>query len=115
MHTARFYNVNGSMGVRNDRPHDGLLHCESISLFRQSAAPDRRRQLQDDRRLHDQLPSAPPDWQLISHAITVGNGRASTSNIFFKLFGVPIFYVPYLRHPVERDGTRERAPDSGRE
>ena len=45
-----------------------------------------------------------PDWQLIAHAITVANNQASTKNTFFKFLGVPLFYLPYLRHPVEETG-----------
>jgi len=45
-----------------------------------------------------------PDWQLIARAIKMDRGTASTANAFFKLFGVPIFYLPYLRHPVSDSG-----------
>jgi LPS-assembly protein len=41
---------------------------------------------------------------LISRAIKMQNDEASTANTFFKLFGVPIFYLPYLRHPVTETG-----------
>ncbi len=45
-----------------------------------------------------------PDWELIARAIKVDKDEASTANAFFKLFGVPIFYLPYLRHPVDETG-----------
>ena len=45
-----------------------------------------------------------PDWQLISRAITVENNQATTRNTFFKFLGIPLFYLPYLRHPVEETG-----------
>ena len=45
-----------------------------------------------------------PDWQIISRAINLDDGTASTSNSFFKLLGIPVFYLPYLRHPVDETG-----------
>ena len=45
-----------------------------------------------------------PDWQLLSRHIDVADGHASTTNTIFKLFGVPIFDLPYLRHPVDETG-----------
>ena len=45
-----------------------------------------------------------PDWQIISRAINLDDGMASTSNSYFKLLGVPVFYLPYLRHPVDETG-----------
>jgi LPS-assembly protein len=45
-----------------------------------------------------------PDWQLISRSINLANGNASTSNAFFKFLGVPLFYLPYLRHPIDESG-----------
>jgi LPS-assembly protein len=35
-----------------------------------------------------------PDWQIISRAIKLEDGTASTSNSFFKLLGIPVFYLP---------------------
>jgi LPS-assembly protein len=32
------------------------------------------------------------------------NGTASMSNAYFKFLGVPLFYLPYLRHPVDETG-----------
>ena len=45
-----------------------------------------------------------PDWQLIARTIKVANGRASTANTVLKVLGVPVFYLPYLRHPVGENG-----------
>ena len=41
---------------------------------------------------------------MLSRTINVSNGLASTSNTYFKLFGVPVFYLPYLRHPIQENG-----------
>jgi len=45
-----------------------------------------------------------PDWQLISRAIKLEDGKATMGNALFKFLGVPLFYLPYLRHPVDETG-----------
>ena len=104
MHTARFYNVTGSIGVR----HSGRTVVYSTTnpfLFTgrvliQTGEGSYR--VVGGTMTNCRLPH--PDWQLIARAISVANGRASTSNAVFKLLGVPVFYLPYLRHPVEENG-----------
>ena len=104
MHTARFFNVNGSIGVR----HTGRTVVYSTTnpfLFTgrvliQTGEGNYR--VVGGTMTNCRLPH--PDWQLIAHAISVANGRASTSNAIFKLLGVPVFYLPYLRHPVQENG-----------
>ena len=104
MHTARFFNVNGSLGVR--RAGRNLVYSTpnpflfSGRVVLQTGEGSYR--VIDGSMTNCRLPH--PDWQLISHAINVANGRASTSNTYFKLLGIPIFYLPYLRHPVDATG-----------
>ena len=103
-HTARFYNVNGSMGVRTTG-RTTVYSTANPFLFSGRVLLQTGQgsyKVIDGSMTNCRLPR--PDWQLISHAISVSNGHASTSNVFFKLFGAPIFYVPYLRHPVEETG-----------
>jgi LPS-assembly protein len=45
-----------------------------------------------------------PDWQVIARAINLDNREASTRSSFFELLGVPVFYLPYLRHEVDDTG-----------
>jgi LPS-assembly protein len=54
-----------------------------------------------------------PDWRIIAHSINLDNDKASTSNAFFEFLGVPIFYLPYLHHPANETGPRERVSDAG--
>jgi LPS-assembly protein len=103
-HTARFYNVNGSMGVRTTG-RTTVYSTTNPFLFSGRVllqTGEGSYKVIDGSMTNCRLPR--PDWQLISHAITVEGGRATTSNIFFKLFGAPIFYFPYLRHPVDEGG-----------
>jgi LPS-assembly protein len=50
-----------------------------------------------------------PDWQLVAHNFFLNNGVARGKNSWFDLDGlplihkVPIFYMPYVTHPVNSD------------
>lgn len=41
-----------------------------------------------------------PDWRILSQTIELNNGVARTSNGFFEIFKIPLFYLPYVTHPV---------------
>lgn len=104
MHTARFFDVTGSMGVR--RTGNVLVYSTtnpflfSGRVLVQTGEGNYR--IVDGTMTNCRLPH--PDWQLFSRAIKMQNEEASAANTFFKLFGVPIFYLPYLRHPVTETG-----------
>jgi LPS-assembly protein len=104
MHTARFFNVDGSLGVR----HSGnALVYSTTNPFLFSGrvlleTGEGKYRIVDGSMTNCRLPK--PDWELIARTIKMENGVASTSNTFFKLFRVPIFYLPYLRHPVDETG-----------
>jgi LPS-assembly protein len=104
MHTARFYNVNGSIGVRRagrtivfSTPNPFLFSGRVLLKLGEG-----NYRIVDGTMTNCRLPK--PDWQLISRAIKVNDGRASSTNVVFKLLGLPIFYIPYLRHPVDDTG-----------
>jgi LPS-assembly protein len=104
MHTARFYNVSGSMGVRRagrttvySTPNPFLF---SGRVLLQTGEGKYR--VVDGSMTNCRLPK--PDWVLISHSIDLADGKASASRTFFKFLGVPVFYLPYLRHPTEGAG-----------
>jgi LPS-assembly protein len=44
-----------------------------------------------------------PDWRLFAQNINVANGKASAANSIFELLKVPLFYLPYVNHPVGED------------
>ncbi len=104
MHTARFYNVDGSLGVRRagrsvvySTPNPFLFSGRVLLQTGEGSY-----HVVDGTMTNCRLPR--PDWQLISRAITLANGKASTTNTLFKFLGVPLFYLPYLRHPVDETG-----------
>ena len=103
-HTARFFNVTGSLGVRStgrtvvySTPNPFLF---SGRVLMQTG--EGRYRVIDGAMTNCRLPR--PDWQLIARAIQVANGKASTTNTFLKVLGIPVFYLPYLRHPVDTNG-----------
>ena len=93
-------------GCQTRRTHRGLLHGESVSVLGPGPAADRRGsyKIVDGTMTNCRLPK--PDWQLIAHAINVANNQATTKNTLFKFLGIPVFYLPYLRHPVDDTGRR---------
>jgi LPS-assembly protein len=104
MHTARFYNVSGSLGVaRTGRavvystPNPFLF---SGRVLLQAGEGNYR--IVDGTMTNCHLPR--PDWELISRSINLANGKASTTNTWFKFLGVPLLYLPYLRRPVDETG-----------
>jgi LPS-assembly protein len=104
MHTARFYDVTGTSGVRRagravvySTPNPFLF---SARVMLQTGEGSYK--IIDGTMTNCRLPR--PDWQLLSRHIDIADGRASTTNTIFKFFGVPIFDLPYLRHPVDETG-----------
>ena len=104
MHTARFYNVHGSQGVRT-LGRTTVYSTTNPFLFTGRVLLENGEghyRIVDGTMTNCRLPR--PDWQLFSRTIKFENGRASSANMVFKLLGVPVFYLPYLRHPVEALG-----------
>ncbi len=103
-HTARFYNVSGSQGVRR-AGHTVVYSTANPLLFSgrvllQNGEGNYR--IVDGSITNCRLPH--PDWRIIARSIKLENGEASMSNAGFKFLGVPIFYLPYLRHPKDETG-----------
>jgi len=103
-HTARFFDVTGTMGVRGygralvyTTANPFIIHAR---VLLQNG--ERSYRVIDGSMTNCRLPK--PDWQLMARSIIVEDGTASTHNTYFKFLGVPLFYLPYLRHPVEENG-----------
>jgi len=104
MHTARFYNVSGTQGIHQGT-HSTVYSTANPFLFSGRVLlqlGEGRYRLIDGSMTNCQLPK--PDWRVVSKSIRLEDGMASTSNSFFKFLDVPIFYLPYLRHPVSEAG-----------
>ena len=104
MHTARFYDVSGSQGVRT-MGHAVVYSTPTPLLFSGRVlleTGEGKFRVIDGSITNCQLPH--PDWRIIAHTIALDNDRASTSNAFFEFLGIPIFYIPYLQHAANETG-----------
>jgi LPS-assembly protein len=104
MHTARFYDVIGSVGVRS-ASRNIVYSTANPFLFSGRVllqTGEGTYRIVDGTMTNCRLPK--PDWQVISRSINLADGKASTANAFFRLLGMPVFYLPYLRHPVDETG-----------
>lgn len=104
MHTARFYNVSGVQGM-NGPVRTGIYSTSTPFQFTARVllqTGDDSYRIIDGSITNCSFPR--PDWRVISRAINLDNRVASTKNSFFELFGIPLVYLPYLRHPVDETG-----------
>jgi len=104
MHTARFYDVSGSQGVRT-MGHTAVYSTPNPLLFSGRVllqTGEGNFKVIDGSITNCRLPH--PDWRIIAHTIALDNEKASTSNAFFEFLGVPVFYMPYLHHPANETG-----------
>ncbi|MFZ0337151.1 MAG: LPS assembly protein LptD [Terracidiphilus sp.] len=104
MHTARFYNVNGSQGVRA-MGHTVVYSIPNPLLFSGRVllqTGEGRYRIVDGSITNCRLPH--PDWRIIAHSINLDDQKASTANAFFEFLGIPMFYFPYLHHPANETG-----------
>jgi LPS-assembly protein len=100
VHTARYFDVHGSQGVRT-AGRKTVYSTMNPFFFTGRVVLENGEghyKIIEGTMTNCRLPR--PDWQLISQAIKLDDNLASTSNVRFKFLGVPIFYLPYLRHPV---------------
>ena len=42
-----------------------------------------------------------PDWQLFAGKISLDSGKAKAAKSTFKVLGLPLFFLPYVTHPVD--------------
>jgi len=104
MHTARFYNVSGSQGVRK-MGRRSVYSTTNPFLFTARVlleTGEGNYKIIDGTMTNCRLPK--PDWRIISHTIALTDDKASTKNAFFELLNMPVFYLPYLSHPVNETG-----------
>ncbi|MGD0546861.1 MAG: LPS-assembly protein LptD, partial [Terracidiphilus sp.] len=88
-HTARFFNVHGSQGVRS-LGRTTVYSTTTPFLFTARVlleTGEDRYKIIDGTMTNCRLPR--PDWQIISRAIALQDGKASTANAVFKFLGVP--------------------------
>ncbi|MGA2534993.1 MAG: LPS assembly protein LptD [Terracidiphilus sp.] len=104
LHTGRFYQVTGSQGVRT-AGRTTVYSTANPFLFSGRVliqAGEGNYRIVDGSMTNCHLPR--PDWRLIARSMELENGEASMRNSVFKFLGMPLFFFPYLRHPVDETG-----------
>jgi LPS-assembly protein len=105
MHTARYFSVHGSQGIRSMGRSRAIYTTKTPFFFTGRVVLENGEghyQIIDGTITNCTMPR--PDWEVISRSIKLQDGKASTANAVFKFLGVPLFYLPYLRHPVDETG-----------
>jgi LPS-assembly protein len=102
--TAHFYDVVGTLGVAVG-PHNRMVFTSpnpfAITGREVIKLGTGRYQVIDGTMTSCRLPK--PDWRLLAKRIDLNNGEASAHNTLFQLLDVPLFYLPYVTHPVDED------------
>jgi len=108
-HTARFYDVTGSFGVRRigktliySTPDPFLFTGRVLIQTGEDQAGQGIYHIVDGSMTSCRLPK--PDWQIISRAIDVANNKATTHNSIFEFLKIPLFYFPFVQHNLDDTG-----------
>jgi len=103
-HTAVFYDVVGTMGVRRvgktqifSTPDPFVFHGR---MLLQTGEDSYR--IIDGAMTSCRLPK--PDWELISRTIDVANNKARTHRSTFEFLKVPVFYLPFVERNLDDFG-----------
>jgi LPS-assembly protein len=104
--TGRFYDVTGSVGVKNSGR--GMTYANSNPFLFTGRMVVRtgpqQYEIYEGTVTSCQLPN--PDWMLYSDKFLVDmdSGKARAQNSTFKLMNMPLLYLPYVTHPVDTGG-----------
>lgn len=102
--SGRFFDVHGSAGIRQAGRTVVYSTTNPFLFSGRVLISDRpgHYRIVDGTMTNCHLPH--PDWQLLSKQIALDDGIASSRNTVFKLFGVPVFDLPFVRHPIDQTG-----------
>jgi LPS-assembly protein len=99
--TGRFYNVTGSVGVRQNISRKKVIYT-SNNPFLFTGRVVIKNGPEDFRVIGGTMTSCRlphPDWVIAAGRIDMQEGQASARNAFFRLLNIPIIYLPYFTHP----------------
>jgi LPS-assembly protein len=100
--SGRFYQVIGSIGMRTAAARKTVVYTGINPLIFSGRVliqeGPRRYRLIDGTMTSCRLPH--PDWTITAGEIHVDEKQAHASNAAFRIFHVPIIYLPYATHPV---------------
>ena len=105
--TGRFYDVHGSIGVKQTDRGSTVYTTSDPFLFTGRMVvkngPDEMH-IYDGMVTSCQLPKA--DWQLTAGEFLVHNGKASAKRAMFRIRNFPVLFLPFVTHPTE-EGERQ--------
>ncbi len=103
METGRFYNVTGTIGLKLIRTRYVLTSSSPIAFTGkvvEKTGPERY-VVSDGTVTTCELPH--PKWEFEARRVVVELGaNAKIYRSTFKLHGIPVFYFPFVTHPVEK-------------
>jgi LPS-assembly protein len=104
--TARFYDVTGSVGVKNTG-HSMTYANSNPFLFTGRMVVrtgPQQYEIYEGTVTSCQLPN--PDWMLYADKFTVDmdSKKAKAQNSTFRVMNIPLLYLPYVTHPVDSEG-----------
>jgi LPS-assembly protein len=103
--TGRFYDVTGSVGLKNSGLSTTTYANSNPFLFTGRMVVrtgPQEYEIYDGTLTSCQLPD--PDWMLDSAKFTVDSEKAKARNSIFRIMNVPLLYLPYVTHPADSGG-----------
>ena len=100
---GRMYNVSGSIGVKLST-RGTTYTTENPFLFTGREVirtGPQQMEIIDGTVTSCQLPH--PDWQLAAGHFLVQDGKARAKNTIFRLYNIPVFFLPYATHPTDSE------------
>ncbi|MGC8548807.1 MAG: LPS-assembly protein LptD [Acidobacteriaceae bacterium] len=99
--TADFFDVTGTLGVRKVSGHKAVFTSQNPYVVTGKEVQQLGKghyRVVDGTMTACRLPK--PDWRFYARHIELNDGKASAANANFRLFGVPILWVPYVKHEI---------------
>ncbi len=103
LHTAHLFQARGTVGVRE------VVHTKYVFVSPNPFSISGREVIEDGPGKYQILQGTmtscrlpEPDWQLLSGKIAIDDRIAHAGGTEFVFFHLPLFYLPYVSHPVER-------------
>ncbi|WP_255550998.1 LPS assembly protein LptD [Granulicella sp. dw_53] len=104
--TGRFFDVTGSVGLKQTGPKSKLVYANSNPFLFSGKmvvkTGPQEYEIYDGTVTSCLLPH--PDWLLSSGKFVVNSEKATATNSIFKLLNIPLLYLPYVTHPVDEEG-----------
>jgi LPS-assembly protein len=102
--TGRFYDVTGSVGLKNPGAHTMTYANSNPFLFTGRIVVrtgPQAYEIYDGTLTSCQLPH--PDWMFSAGKFTVDSEKAKAQNSVFRLMNIPVLFMPYVTHPVDAE------------